>query len=63
MTCINFKVNFKFYEVTIWEKAITIHKLPNNSRSKENQAMRFGQLIEYNMRNNFLKNSESKCDG
>ena len=29
---------------------ITIQVLPNISRSKNNQAMKFGQLIEYNMR-------------
>ena len=30
--------------------------LPNISRCKGNQAMKFGQLIDYNMRNIFLKN-------
>ena len=34
---------------------ITIHKLPNISRNKDNQAMQFGQLIEYNVRNIFLQ--------
>ena len=29
--------------------------LTNISRSKENQAMKFGQLIEYNMRNILLE--------
>ena len=33
------------------------------SRSKGNQAMKFGQLIEYNMRNNFVKKSSPKCAG
>ena len=36
---------------------ITTHILPNISRSKRNQTMKFGQLIEYNMRNTFLENS------
>ena len=31
------------------QKIITIHILPNKSRSKDNQAMKFGQLIEYNL--------------
>ena len=31
--------------------------LPNFSRSKDNQKIRFGQLIEYNMRNIFVKNN------
>ena len=32
-----------------------IHILPNISRSKGNQTMKFGQLIEYSTRNNFEK--------
>ena len=32
---------------------IAIHILPNISRSKDNQTMNFGMLIEYNMRNIF----------
>ena len=39
------------------QQTIAIHILPNISRSKGHQAMKFGQLIEYNMRNIFfLKN-------
>ena len=38
------------------KQIIAIHVLPNISRSKDNQAMKFGQLIEYNMRNSFLEN-------
>ena len=30
--------------------------LPNISRSKSNQTMKLGQLIEYNNRNTFLQN-------
>ena len=36
--------------------------MPNISRSKGNQTMKFGQLIEYNMRNIFQK-SYTKCGG
>ena len=36
---------------------MTIHILPNISRSKDNQALRFGQLVEYNM---FFKNHAEK---
>ena len=36
-----------------------IHILSNISRSKDNQIMRFGQLIEYNMSNIFLEKSYS----
>ena len=34
------------------QQVITIHMLPNISRSKGNQATKFGQLIEYNVSNN-----------
>ena len=33
-----------------------LHILPNISTSKGNQTMKFGQLIDYNVRNIFLKN-------
>ena len=36
---------------------VTIHILPNISRSKGNQTMKFGQFIECNMRNIFLEKS------
>ena len=39
------------------QQIITIHKLPNISRSKGNQAIKFGKLIEYNVGNIFLQNS------
>ena len=34
---------------------IAIHMLPNISQGKGNQTMKFGQLIEFNKRNNFLQ--------
>ena len=40
-----------------------MHMLPNISRSKDNQTMKFGQFIECNMRNIFLEKSYTKCDG
>ena len=36
---------------------------PNTPRSNDNQTMKFGQFIEYNMRNVFLEKSYTKCDG
>ena len=45
------------------QQTIAIHILPNISRSKGNQAMKFGQLIEYNMRNIFVEKSYTKCAG
>ena len=41
-------------------KTISIHVFTNISRSKGIQAMKFGQLIEYNMRNTFLEKSYTK---
>ena len=38
------------------KQIITIHVLPSISRSKENQIIKFGQLMEYIMRNIFLQN-------
>ena len=40
----------------IGQHLITMHILPNISRTKENQAMKFGQLIDYTVRNIFHKN-------
>ena len=40
------KVNFEIYDFTDWKKIIIIHELPSISRSKDNQAMKFGQLIK-----------------
>ena len=37
------------------QQTIVIHVLPNISRSKGNQTMKFVQLIEYNMTNIFLE--------
>ena len=45
------------------KQIITIHTLPNISRIKGSQTMQFGQLIEYDRRNTFLKKSHAKCGG
>ena len=42
------------------QQTITIHILHNISRSKGNQTMKFGQLIEYDKRNIFLQESQRK---
>ena len=42
-------------------QTIVIYILPNISRSKRNQIMKVGQLIEYNMRDIFLDKSYTKC--
>ena len=46
------KVNFRIYDV---QQIITIYILLNILRSKDNKAMKFGQIIEYNLRNIFLQ--------
>ena len=43
------------------QQIITIHILPNILRSKRNETMKFGQLIEYKMRNIFLEKLNTKC--
>ena len=43
------------------KQIIAIHIFTNISRSKGNQEMKFGQLIEYAMRNTFLEKSYTKC--
>ena len=43
------------------KQTIAIHILPNISRNEDNQAMKFGQLTEYNMINSFLRESYMKC--
>ena len=45
------------------KQTIVIHILPNIWRSKGNQIMKFGQLIECNMRNIFVEKSYTKCRG
>ena len=37
--------------------------LPNISRSESNRTMKFGQLINYNMRNIFLERLHTRCGG
>ena len=49
-------VNFKIHDITTWF-------LPNISRSKNNQAMKFGQLTEYNMKNIFVEKLYTKYAG
>ena len=43
-----------------WKHKIAIHTLSNISRSKDNQTIKFRQLIEYIIRKIFLQKSYSK---
>ena len=54
------KVNFKIYEFTTWEKSSCIHILPNISKNKGNQTVKFGQLVECSVKNIFLKKPYTK---
>ena len=53
----------KFMTLQPGKPIIAIQILSNILRSKGNQTMKFGQSIEYNMRNIFLEKSYSKCAG
>ena len=37
--------------------------LPDSSRSKDNQTIKFRKLVEYNRRNIFVEKSYTKCVG
>ena len=57
------KNNVKIYDVINWETNNYNTHIPNIVRSKRNQTVTFGQLIELNTRNICLKKSGKKCDG
>ena len=42
-------------------QTIAMHILPNISRIKGNETMKFGQLIKCSMKNIFLEKSYTKC--
>ena len=42
-------------------QTVEIHILPKILRNKGNQAIKFGQLIEHNMRKIFLEKSYREC--
>ena len=45
------------------KQTIVIQVLQNILRNKDNQAMKFGQLRKYNMKNIFLEKPYTKCGG
>ena len=53
----------KFMRSQSGKQIITTHILPNISRNKSNQTLKFVQLIEYSMRKVFLEKSYLKCGG
>ena len=53
----------KFVTSQTGQKIITIYILRNILRRKSNQTKKFGQLLEYNIKNIFLEKSYTKCGG
>ena len=53
----------KFMTSKPGKQTIVKHVLPNILRNKDNQAMKFGQLREYNMKNIFLEKPCTKFGG
>ena len=53
----------KFMTSQTGQQTIKICILSNISRSKGNQKLKFGQLIEYNKKNIFFEKSRAKCGG
>ena len=47
----------KFMMSQAGTQTIALYLLPDISKSKDNQTMEFGQLIEHNVRNIFLRKS------
>ena len=57
------KLISKFMTSHSGKQTVAMHTLPNISRSKNNQTVKFGLLIEYNMRHIFLEKSYTKWGG
>ena len=57
------QVNLEIYDSKTWLTNNCKHILPNISRSKGNQTMKIGQLIEYNMINIFAEKLYTNCGG
>ena len=45
------------------KQTVAMYIVPNVSRSKWNQVMKFGQLIEFKIINIFFEKSYTKCSG
>ena len=53
----------KFMISQLVERTMIIHILPNISRIKSKQTMKFGTLTKYYIGNIFLEKSYTKCSG
>ena len=54
------KLISRFMTSQLGKQTVTVNILPSISRSKDNQTMRYGLLIEYNMTNTFLEKLYTK---
>ena len=57
------RLTYKFMTSRPGKQTIVIHVLPNIFRNKGNQAMKFGQLRKYNMKNIFVEIPYTKRGG
>ena len=57
------KDQFSFMVSQPGRQTFAIHIPPNNWKRKDNQLMKFGPIIEYNMKNIFLHKSYTKNGG
>ena len=57
------RLTYKFMTSRPGKQTIVIHVLPNILRNKGNQAMKFGQLRKYNMKNIFVEIPYTKLGG
>ena len=57
---LSLRLTSKFMTSHTGQQIITMHILPNISKYTDNQGMKFGPLIEYNMKNIFLQKSCKK---
>ena len=55
--------NFKIYDVINWETNNSNTHFAQYLKTYRNQSMKYGQLVEYNMRNFFLEKSYTKYGG
>ena len=51
------------YHLTTLKQTLSIYKMFNISKSKGDQTMKFGQLIEYNTRDILPEKSNTRCQG
>ena len=64
--CLEFLVMYRnglIKKIRLISNFMTYFILPNISRSEGNQTMKFGQLMECNMRNIFIEKSYTKSGG